>query len=795
MPTCRGIFTAITMLLIMGGAAPQVGMAEPAPTTGSTAAGGASDSDTLESITVVAQKQNIDLQKAAVSITALSGATLAESNIVTPLDLNGQVPGLVITTSEGFNRSVSIRGIGFNVPQDDSAQTSVSYHEDGIYIAYPVALNSGFLDVDHVEVLRGPQGTVFGQNSIGGTINVISKQPTFDGVHGYVDAGVGSRDLIHTSAALNLPLSETFAIRMAYDQNYQHGYVTATAVPGYKGGYDLNNQNNVHGRIQALWQPSEDLSVLLRAEYAQARQHEAAGKNITDPDTDPWHESSDWPGRLIYNQQLAGATITYNFSAATLKVLSSYQEVNQHGSVNEDGLSLDIQSATFQPHDVEYFLHNSKNITEEVDLSSKPGGPFDWIVGAFYLKSRLTVGYDQYNVYAGEGVYPGNPTPDLLNVSTPDDAITNAIYSGLLYFQNVGVEDRESWSGYGQTTYHVNDALRLTAGLRYTHDHNTTLFDDYYNLFYPNTSIFLGQTATKLTYRVAADYDLTPANLAYASVSTGFKPGGGNISNSPAVVPFQFQPETITAFEIGSKNSFLQKRLNVNLSAFFYQDKNMQFQAEDLINFQGGVDNIPHVNVYGLEGEIAALLPYNLRLDGNFTFEKGRITSHFNALDNDAGTAANNQFIALYGLPAYLAVAFNGVGSPALNALRQAAYKDVYGNAPPSLPEVIASLNLTHTLPLSEGSSLMSRVTLQYRSDYADTIFGKTPTYTAPSYVMSNLYFDYIYKPGSWDVSLAVNNVFDRAAVQSRFTNQFGGETTQQYFPPRSFVLGFHYQF
>ena len=188
-------------------------------------------------------------------------------------------------------------------------------------------------------------------------------------------------------------------------------------------------------------------------------------------------------------------------------------------------------------------------------------------------------------------------------------------------------------------------------------------------------------------------------------------------------------------------------------------------------------------------------MPYNLRLDGNFTFEKGRITSHFNALDNDAGTAANNQFIALYGLPAYLAVAFNGVGSPALNALRQAAYKDVYGNAPPSLPEVIASLNLTHTLPLSEGSSLMSRVTLQYRSDYADTIFGKTPTYTAPSYVMSNLYFDYIYKPGSWDVSLAVNNVFDRAAVQSRFTNQFGGETTQQYFPPRSFVLGFHYQF
>src|SRR5260370_39754325 len=159
----------------MGGAAPKVGMAGPAPIADSKATTGAADHDSVESITVVAPKQNIDLQKAAVSITALSGATLAQSNVVTPLDLNGQVPGLVITTSEGFNRSVSIRGIGFNVPQDDSAQTSVSYHEDGIYIAYPVALNSGFLDVDHVEVLRGPEVKAFAQNSIGRTINRLAK--------------------------------------------------------------------------------------------------------------------------------------------------------------------------------------------------------------------------------------------------------------------------------------------------------------------------------------------------------------------------------------------------------------------------------------------------------------------------------------------------------------------------------------------------------------------------------------------------------------------------------------------
>jgi iron complex outermembrane receptor protein len=771
------------------------------------------DTDSLEEIQVVAQKQNIDLQKAPEAITALSGDSLAQLNIVNPIDLNGHVPGLVITASEGYNRSVSIRGIGFNVPQDDSAQTSVSYHEDGIYIAFPVALDSGFLDVDHVEVLRGPQGTVFGQNAIGGTINVISKQPTFDEVKGYVDVSAGSYDLLHTSAAVNLPLSSTFAIRAAFDQNYQHGYAKATGVTGYSGGFDLNDDDSYHGRILALWQPSDDLSVLLRAEYAQAHQHEAEGKNIDDPNADPYQESSDWPGYLTYNQQLAGATVTYDFAAAVLKVISSYQEVNHHGSVNEDGLSLAITNPIGEPHDVEWFEHNSKSITEEINITSKPGGLIDWIVGAFYLKSRTTVAYDQYNLFVGDPTFGGTAAPDLLQVGVLDpntalgQFITNAAYSGQLYFQNFGTENRDSVSGYGQAIYHFTDALRLTAGLRYTHDHNTTLFDDYYDLFYPNTSIFYEQTDDKATYRVALDDDLTPVNLVYGSVSTGFKPGGGNISNCPSAappssgclytgnplgVPYQFQPETITAYEIGSKNSFLDKKLNVNLAAFLYQDKNMQFQEEDLINYQGGVNNIPHVRIDGIEGEVAAILPYNLRLDGNATWEKGRITTHFFALDNVSGLQANNEFINTYGLPAYLNVV--DVGSPQLNALRQQAYRDVYGNAPPSLPDLIATINLSHTLVFGD-SSLVSRLGVQYRADYADTIFGKTPIYTAPAYTMVNLFFDYVLTPKTWDFTLAINNVLDHAEVLSRFTNQFGGETTQLWAPPREFVLGAHYKF
>jgi iron complex outermembrane receptor protein len=757
---------------------------------GAAYAADADATDELQEIVVVGQKQDTNLQKAAESITAITGDTLAQANVVTPMDLNGQAPALVVTASEGYDRSVSIRGIGFNVPQDDSAQPSVSYHEDGIYIANQVALNSGFLDVDHVEILRGPQGTVFGQNSIGGTINVIAKQPTFGGVTGYFDASTGSFDLEHTSAAVNLPLSSDFAVRASFDQNYQHGNVIATQVPGTNGYYDLDNQNNYRIRLLSLWKPTQNFSIELRADYSQARQHETEGKNINDPDPNPWHETSDWPGLLIYDSKIAGAILTYDFGSAVLKSLSSFQAVGQGISVNEDGLDLAIQSPV---HDVQWFLHDSQTYTEELDLSSKPGGKLDWIIGGFYLQNRLRVGYDQYNAGIGNDF-----TPDLLELGPSSplvQQVLNAYYNftGALYFQNNGLERRFSESAYGQATYHLSDTLRFTGGLRYTYDHNTTDYSDSYAPY-----IDLAQSDRKLTFRAALEQDLSPANLVYASVSTGFKPGGGNISAAPEVVPFQFQPETLTAYEIGSKNSFLDKHLTLNLSAFYYVDHDMQYQAEDLVTFQGGVDNIPRTVVMGLEAETSALLSGGFRFDGNVAWEHSRITSHFLALDNDAGNAANAEFNTLYGCytdaPSPVCPQLY-TGGPAIDPLRRAAYKDVYDNPAPSLPNVTATGALSQTQRTPSGAALLSRISLQYRTNYADTVFGKTPTYTAPGFTMTNLYFDYLFPGKSFDVSLAINNLFDVAAVLSRFTNQYGGETTQQYFPQREWVLEGNYRF
>jgi iron complex outermembrane receptor protein len=738
--------------------------APPAPPQTAQAAPAVANAAGLEEITVVGQKQQTDLQKAAVAITAINADSLDQANVVDPIDLNGLVPSLVITASEGFNKSVAIRGIGFNVPQNDAAQPSVSYHIDGIYVANPVALDSGFLDVDHVEVLRGPQGTVFGQNSVGGTINVISKRRPSIPIPASPISSIGSYDLVHFRAALNVPV--TIRWRSAsIDQNRQDGYVNATKVPGTGGQYDLGNNDSVHARLQALWKPIDNLTILLRAEYADADNHESPGKSLSDPNPNPYEQTDDWPGKFLYRQELYSATVTYNFDWAVLKSLSSWQSVNQGGSVNEDGLDTQLMSPN---HDVEWFLHKSNTITSEVDLNSVPGGPLDWVVGAFFLNVKEKVGYDQYLL----------SDTDQFDENLLHSAPLNYVPSNL-YFQSDSLLTRQSWSLFGQGTYHITDDLRFTGGIRYTHDENSTNISDYFNLYGP--PVYVQSSANSVTGMARFDYDLTPNNLVYVSFSTGFKPGGGNISLAPAVVPFEFKPETITAYEIGSKNSFMDNKIHFNTAAFYYQYDNMQYEAEDLIPFEGGVDNIPSVDIYGAEAEIQALLPYNLRFDGNLTIEHGRVTSHFKALDNVAADEADAE-----------------AGGPFVGddlELRAKAYRDVYGNAPPFLPAVTAAGGLSHELAFADGSDLLTHVQVQYRDHYANAIFGNSSIYTAPSYWLTNVYFDYTLANPAWDVSFEVSNLFDHAYVISQFTNQFGGETTRLYGPPREFMARVAYKF
>jgi iron complex outermembrane receptor protein len=182
------------------------------------AARAADPSTALEEVVVTAQKVKSNLQRTPLAITALSANTLEESHIVAPKDLDNIVPGLVVNTTPSNPLAISIRGAGYEGTENTSAQPGVSYNQNGVYIASPISLNANFLDVDTVEVLRGPQGTVLGQNSDGGAINVTTKRPQLGVFSGYGDVSGGSYDYDRVRLVGNIPVGETFALRVAVQQ-------------------------------------------------------------------------------------------------------------------------------------------------------------------------------------------------------------------------------------------------------------------------------------------------------------------------------------------------------------------------------------------------------------------------------------------------------------------------------------------------------------------------------------------------------------------------------------------------
>lgn len=763
----------------------------------------------ITDIVVTAQKRESNVQKTPLTITALPADLLKQNAVADAVDLNGLVPGLVVSTSEGYERNLAIRGIGFNVPQNDSAQPSISYHVDGIYIANPVALNTNFLDVDHVEVVRGPQGTVYGQNSTGGTVNLVTVQPKLGQTSGYVHADAGMFALASFEGAINLPVSDTIAVRIAAQGTHHDGYARATQVPGTSGDYQLSNENSLHGRITVLFQPDDKFSLELRAEYARARNNETEGKNIFDPNPDPWQQTSDWPGKLQYDNDLVSATASYDFGFARLKALGSWQMVRQNGSVNEDGLDLANAIATYgypggeygytTVHDLQYFYHRSTAKTAELDLASPGGQTVDWIVGAFYLASDYRVGYDQYAINA----YPvtGDPTSlqnQLYPIVTDPNALGFDSPNGYYYpyFYSISYLTRHSWSAYGQATVHLTPRFRLTGGARYTHDSNTTSIGDY---AYSPTVV--SQTNTAWTGKVGLEYDLAARTMAYGSWSTGFKPGGGNISANPIVLGFTFNPETIKAWELGLKTTQLDGKLRLNLAGFYYFYDNLQFEGEDALAFQGGVANIPALHVYGVEAELNAILPAGFRFDGNMTVEGSKMTAHYQLLDNINGYAIDKQLFANYSNGLNCALPGFTPSCVAQDiAARSSAYYDVYGNPAPNLPSVTATGTLSQTFGLGGTSSFTTAVQGEYRHSYVNAAYGDVVidgvhVYRTPGYLLWNLSLR--YKPNDPNLTFyaSVKNVFNDGAVLGQFTNQFGGEVTRQYEPPRRVIVSAEYRF
>jgi iron complex outermembrane receptor protein len=757
------------------------------------AARAADPSTALEEVVVTAQKVKSNLQRTPLAITALSANTLEESHIVAPKDLDNIVPGLVVNTTPSNPLAISIRGAGYEGTENTSAQPGVSYNQNGVYIASPISLNANFLDVDTVEVLRGPQGTVLGQNSDGGAINVTTKRPQLGVFSGYGDVSGGSYDYDRVRLVGNIPVGETFALRVAVQQEAHGGWAEATQVPGTNGQYPLSNEKSVNVRVDALWKPIDPLTVELWAEHYNNNTNGDGYKNILDPNPDPRQLTQDFPSKMHQRADNAALTVAYDLGWATAKFIGSYQQGDLDGSEDLDKLDYATALPILGVHDIDVANNrDGHSYTAEVDLISKPGTKLDWIVGAFYLYQRYNEAVEEYqynNDAANQAAYAAGQfnfyapfgLPVNLSPTNPYYGET-ANFSGPIAFETRDTQKLVSGSIYGQGVYHITDSLRLTLGGRGTVDNQIGVVQDYFGLLDRNNGAPFAVLKTKfnkLTGRAELEYDITPSNTVYVMASNGIKPGGANLNPQAVAIPLVFAPERVDAYEFGSKNEFLDRKLRINLSAFYNKIHEFQVDSEDPIPFQGGLTNIASAHVYGLEGEATALLPYDLRLDGNFTVQQSRVDSHQQLLD----PALAEQIDIANGGP------FNGNDVAQRFAAFYAPGSDIYGHRLPKVPPFTGNIAIQHTLHLADSSTLTSSLHLIYRNPYYFRIYNSPTTDLVPSQHQLNLNFTYKAAGGHWHVDFLIINLTNSDSVNSRYTDNFGTFITANYYvPPRQFI-------
>jgi iron complex outermembrane receptor protein len=752
---------AATSLLAMWSvaASAQTQLAANDAATGATTAA-AGETEGLQDILVVGEKRESRLQEVPIAITAVSGSIMQQRNLNELNDLSGYVPGLNVAKSQGAERIITIRGIGYETGSNPNSQPGVAFHIDGVYIAHVASLAQDLLDIDRVEVLRGPQGTVFGETSTGGAINVITKKPVIGETSGSMSGSYGNYNYVRGNASLNLPISDVLAARFSGQYLRHDGYGYSTGVPNISK-YRLDDADNIGGRGSLIFKPNDTFTALLEGQLFHANHAASLQKDVRDTSPGKRVVDQDYPGTYKTDTRMIYLTLSQELGDTIIaKSVSAYQYLNKNQTQESD--------RTANPALLDHLVRwkdRSKTFTEELSLSSQGPSMVDWTIGGFYLRQRAL--------------------QDIYEISAPSIAATVLPDGTGVKFQTDSPYQHTSWAGYGQATAHLNDAFSLTAGARYSWDKVTA---QPYQFFQYVTG--RGAKSSAVTGKVSAEYKVTPDNLFYVSGSKGYKPTGvsfvsgspfvpGSFSSGPQFVPPTFKKETVYAAEIGSKNDFFDHMLRLNASAYYYWYRNFQYTADDPVPFAGGTDNIPRAEVYGAEFEASLMPMTGLRFDGFVSLGKGTFKSNTLVIDAQTAAAIRNTTFAQLGYPAgyfYDARIEQAVADGRSN---------VNGKRLPKMPGLSGTFSTTYTTDLGAGELTM-RGEVVYRGKFNYRIFAVAANDRVPAYTIANAYIEYAPNNQPWKVSFSANNIFDKAGLNSRFADPYGsGSTSVEYIAPR----------
>ena len=724
----------------------------------------------FEEIIVTAEKRSESLQDLSQAVTVLSGVDLDNRQISTFVDLSAIAPGVNVAKNEGFKTVITIRGVGYETNQNAIATPSVSYHLDGIYVASPYSLQTDFLDLERVEVLRGPQGTLFGQNSTGGAINVVTKAPTMDETYGSADLTLGDHGLFKVRAGFNRPLSNNLAMRASFISNIRDGFTE-----NLSNGQDLDDADSFSARVRLKYEPSDTFRANFMAQIFDEDRNGAAQKGIIDPTPDPRQLRQNSTTEHKLDAQLFSAVLEWDLESFSVKSLTSYQvdDILVRRDNDRNDLSY-LPPFALLPSEYDPETNKQTTVTQEINLvSSEPMfGKLDWVAGFFYLDTEIEISILERLDFGFDGVF---------DPFTIDDVYS---YSGDFGFITNSTPERDSTSFYGQGTWNHSDSLRTVFGLRHTNDEVYSAVTNFYGR---SGTDLLETDGNKVTGRLVIEKDIDDNTMVFGSFTRGYKPGGSNLTYGREDVVAQivvlptFQEEIVDAFEVGLKTDLAGGRVRLNTAAFLYNYEGLQYQATDPEVFEGGVGNIPDSEIYGAELELSTFLSDDVILDLRMSWLDTEITADHLALDNVESESATNALLA------------QGIGlfSNDVQIARAGRIQNVRGNELAKTPSFTGNVALNWTDDLSWGE-LKGTIQYTYRGGFKHRIFNNNTTDVVPNYDVLDVMLGF-YPAGAQNnlrFELIGKNLFDKDGINARFTDVFGvGATGDELIAPRQIML------
>ena len=552
----------------------------------------------IEEITVTATKMGAtNLQETPIAMSAFETTFIDETGVRDLKDLAISTPNLVIAQNGGAAQ-VYIRGIGSN-NSFAGGETSSTVHLDGVYLARPGSVVFNFLDIERVEVLRGPQGTLYGRNSVGGTINIITRKPDNE-FHAKAQLTAGNYDLWRQEGYVSGPLvKDKLAISLAGMHSKRDGYFKNVVATGNdRGTEDLWS---FRGQLRAT--PTDRLEVLIRGDYLEDKSIAVSNQVLLthfypvpggpeDPVTaaifgDNNKFAADTPSSAERHLLGVSGEITFDLSdTMTLKSLTAYRESN--------GLSSADTDASDQPRLITTLGENQNQLSQEFNLS----GRFDrarYVLGFYY--------FDEHIEAVGNGVQ----------------------YLALgLRLQPNPVVDTRALAGYGQLDYDLTDKFTVSAGIRYSDEKKD--FDQFLDRIVvatdtsaPGFPVIYSREGkySAWTPKFGLEYKASEDVMLYASVTRGFKSGGFNLSSTNST--HGYGPETLWSYEIGFKTDLADNRIRLNGSAFYYDYKDLQVQAF-ITPGVTDITNASDAKVKGVELELLARPTDGFDLGGTVSF-------------------------------------------------------------------------------------------------------------------------------------------------------------------------------